>query len=135
MPEGEAVIKAADPVRGIATSGWPGRSFSRGIADAVTVLARSAAEADAAATAIANAVDAEHPAIQRAPAHSLDPDNDLGGRCVKVDVGPLPGAVVAAALAGGLATAQALFGRGLIAAALLRCQGQQVAIGGHYRLR
>jgi len=135
VPEGEAVIKAADPVRGIATSGWPGRSFSRGIADAVTVLARSAAEADAAATAIANAVDAEHPAIQRAPAHSLDPDNDLGGRCVTVDVGPLPGAVVAAALAGGLATAQALCGRGLIVAALLRCQGQQVAIGGHYRLR
>ena len=27
-----------DPVRGIATSGWRGRSFSLGIADAVTVL-------------------------------------------------------------------------------------------------
>ena len=32
-------IAHADPVRGIATSGWRGRSFSLGIADAVTVLA------------------------------------------------------------------------------------------------
>ena len=58
------IIRADDPVRGIATSGWRGRSFSLGIADAVTVLARTAAEADAAATMIANAVDLPgHPAI------------------------------------------------------------------------
>ena len=37
-----ARIAAADPVRGIATSGWRGRSFSLGIADAVTVLAERA---------------------------------------------------------------------------------------------
>jgi len=49
-------IRAGDPVRGVATSGWRGRSFSLGIADAVTVLARTGAEADAAATLIANAV-------------------------------------------------------------------------------
>ena len=61
-------IAHADPVRGIATSGWRGRSFSLGIADAVTVLARTAAEADAAATLIANAVDLPgHPAVARAP--------------------------------------------------------------------
>ena len=61
------VIRAADPVRGIATSGWRGRSFSLGIADAVTVLAATAAAADAAATMIANAVDLPgHPAIVRA---------------------------------------------------------------------
>jgi ApbE superfamily uncharacterized protein (UPF0280 family) len=53
------------PVRGLATSGWGGRSFSLGIADSVTVLARCAAAADAAATVVANAVDAEHPAIER----------------------------------------------------------------------
>ena len=38
-------IDATSPVRGVATSGWRGRSFSLGIADAVTVLARSAAAA------------------------------------------------------------------------------------------
>ncbi len=64
-----AVIRAADPVRGVATSGWRGRSFSLGIADAVTVLAKNGAAADAAATIIANAVDLPgHPAIARVPA-------------------------------------------------------------------
>ena len=62
-------------MRGIATSGWRGRSFSLGIADAVTVLAATAAEADAAATVIANAVDLPgHPAIDtRAGAASSRP--------------------------------------------------------------
>src|SRR6266404_401008 len=46
---GSLEIFAADPVRGIATSGWRRRSGSLGIADAVTVLADSAAAADAAA--------------------------------------------------------------------------------------
>jgi uncharacterized protein len=39
-------IEADDPVRGIATSGRHGRSFSLGIADAVTVLARTASQAE-----------------------------------------------------------------------------------------
>lgn len=126
-PDGLAVIRAGDGVRGVATSGWPGRSFSLGIADAVTVLARDAAEADAAATLIAGAVDAEHPAVRRAPARSLDPDSDLGERLVTVGVGALPGALVAEALARGLREAERMAERGLIAAACLRCQGQEVA--------
>ena len=36
------VVHADDPTRGVATSGCHGRSFSLGIADAVTVLARTA---------------------------------------------------------------------------------------------
>ena len=75
-------VRAADPMRGIATSGWRGRSFSLGIADAVTVLARTAAMADAAATMIANAVDLDHPGIQRRPAHEVQSDSDLGHRLV-----------------------------------------------------
>src|SRR5262245_30455141 len=55
---GTILIASGDPSRGVATSGWGGRSQSLGIADAVTVLARSAAEADAAATMIADAVNA-----------------------------------------------------------------------------
>ncbi|MEZ5741585.1 MAG: UPF0280 family protein [Burkholderiaceae bacterium] len=61
-------IRAADPVRGVATSGWRGRSQSLGIADAVTVLGNCAAVADAAATMIANAVDVRSAAVQRTPA-------------------------------------------------------------------
>src|SRR4029079_2915106 len=65
---GTVLIKASDHSRGIATSGWRGRSQSLGIADAVTVLARRASDADAAATMIANEVNAEDEAIKRAPA-------------------------------------------------------------------
>ena len=75
-------------MRGIATSGWRGRSFSLGIADAVTVLADRAAAADAAATIIANAVDLPgHPAIVRVPARELAPDSDLGEQPVTQAVG------------------------------------------------
>jgi len=122
VAEGEVTITHEMGVGGIATSGWPGRSFSRGIADAVTVLARDAATADAAATVIANAVDAEHPAIRRVPASSLDPDSDLGERLVTTGVGALPDAVVAAALDAGCIVADRLRQEGMILAALLSCQ-------------
>jgi ApbE superfamily uncharacterized protein (UPF0280 family) len=107
------------PVRGIATSGWGGRSFSRGIADSVTVLAATAAAADAAATIIANAVDADHPAIERRPACELDPDSDLGELLVTTSVGALPAAIIDQALECGAAEARRL---GLSAALCL--QGQ-----------
>jgi hypothetical protein len=116
---GTATLDAASPVRGLATSGWRGRSFSLGIADAVTVLARSAADADAAATLIANAVDADHPAIRREPASAHDPDSDLGDRLVTIDVGALPDAVAERALAAGAAAAERYRRRGLIEGALL----------------
>jgi ApbE superfamily uncharacterized protein (UPF0280 family) len=87
---GTATVKADNPIRGIATSGWRGRSFSLGIADAVTVLADRAAAADAAATIIANAVDLPgHPAIVRVHACDLSPDSDLGDQMVTQDVADL----------------------------------------------
>jgi uncharacterized protein len=123
-------IAHADPVRGLATSGWRGRSFSLGIADAVTVLARSAAEADAAATLIANAVDLPgHPAITRAPARSLQADTDLGERLVTTGVSPLTSAETARALAAGAAHAEAIRTRGLIAAAALFLNGEVRVVG------
>lgn len=112
------------PVRGIATSGWRGRSFSLGIADSVTVLARTAADADAAATMIANAVNTADPAIVRAPASSLKDDTDLGDIPVTVDVPPLAHEQVQAALRAGLKRARALQSRGLIWSAALICQGR-----------
>lgn len=128
-PEGLVRIAAADAVRGVATSGWPGRSFSRGIADAVTVLAATAAQADAAATVIANAVDVTHPAVRRAPAESLDPDSDLGALPVTVAVGALPPEMIEAALDAGEAEAEMLLHRGLIEGALLVVQGAVRAVG------
>lgn len=118
---GRAAIGAADRVRGIATSGWRGRSFSLGVADAVTVLAASASVADAAATLIANAADLPgHPAIERASARNLDPQSDLGERGVTVAVGPLTPDEVDAALAAGAEEAEFWRRAGLIEAAALR---------------
>ncbi len=117
-------LTAERPVRGLATSGWRGRSQSLGIADAVTVLASSAAAADAAATLVANAVNVEHPSVERAPASALRDDGDLGDRLVTVAVRPLPGAVVAAALEAGLEEARAMQTAGLIEAAYLALQGE-----------
>lgn len=119
------VVGADDDISGVATSGWRGRSFSLGIADAVTVLARTGAEADAAATIIANAVDLPgHKAVSRAPAVSLQPDSDLGGRLVTVGVDSLTPQEVARALDAGLRKAEDLRMRGLIAAAALFLNGR-----------
>jgi ApbE superfamily uncharacterized protein (UPF0280 family) len=128
--DGFADIDFASPVRGIATSGWRGRSFSLGIADAATVLAPTAAMADAAATIVANAVTVDHPAIRRAPANTLRDDTDLGDLPVTVAVGPLPVQAIARALAAGAAKAEALRRRGLIAGAALALQGHWLMVGG-----
>jgi len=117
-------ITSQDHSRGIATSGWQGRSFSLGIADAVTVLARTAAMADAAATVIANAIDLPgHDAVVRAPACDFAPDSDLGGLLVTRHVNSLSHKEIRAALAKGFAAAQACQSRGLIDAAVLCLQG------------
>ena len=124
------LIDADDPARGIATSGRHGRSFSLGIADAVTVLARTASQADAAATVIANAVDLPgHPAIVRCPANELQPDSDLGARLVTRDVGALTENEVEDALRAGAACARQLFAAGLIEGAALRLLGETAVVG------
>jgi ApbE superfamily uncharacterized protein (UPF0280 family) len=111
------------PVRGLATSGWGGRSFSLGIADSATVLAATAASADAAATLIANAVSIDHPAVERRPARALDPDSDLLDLPVTVAVGALPQPLIDEALACGMAEARRLRLCGLIDSAALSLQG------------
>jgi ApbE superfamily uncharacterized protein (UPF0280 family) len=123
-------VVADDPVRGIATSGRHGRSFSLGIADAVTVLAATASQADAAATIIANAVDLPgHPAIVRQPANELQPDSDLGARLVTRDVSELSPTEIAAALESGAECARHLFDRGLIEGAVMQLSGDMLVIG------
>ena len=127
---GTTTVSFADTVRGIATSGWRGRSFSLGIADAVTVLADRAAAADAAATIIANAVDLPgHPAIARVPASELAPDSDLGERCVTQAVGALTAEEVNQALHAGADTAERLLRMGLIRSAALKLQRETCIVG------
>jgi hypothetical protein len=132
--DGQVTLTHDMPVRGVATSGRAthgqgGRSFSLGIADAVTVLARDAASADVCATLIANAVDLPgHAAIERIPARALDPDSDLGARAVTVNVGRLTGAEVAEALERGRRRAQSFERAGFIAGALLALRGRYAIV-------
>jgi uncharacterized protein len=117
---GSVEINSSLPVRGIATSGWRGRSFSLGIADAVTVLAADAAAADAAATIIANAVDLPgHGAIVRVRARDILPDSDLGEMLVTRGVGELTEREIEKALNAGMQVAEEVMESGLIFAAAL----------------
>lgn len=117
------------PARGVATSGWRGRSHSLGIADAVTVTTRTAAQADVAATLIANAVNLPgHLAISRTPALELDPDSDLGEIPVTTKVGQLSPNNIRSALAKGDAIAQNMLNHGLITGAALFLQGQNITL-------
>ncbi len=123
------IIDADDPTRGVATSGRHGRSFSLGIANAVTVLAQTASQADAAATIIANSVDLPgHPAIVRRPAIDLQPDSDLGARLVTRAVGALSSGEIADALEAGAACARNLLAAGLIDGAALRLHGEMIVV-------
>jgi len=127
---GRAAIPADSPTRGIATSGRHGRSLSLGIADSVTVLAATAAQADAAATMIANAVDLPgNPKITRTPARDLSPDCDLGDRPVTTALAPLTASETETALTRGLAFAETCRARGLIHAALLTLAGETRMLG------
>ncbi|MEM7043425.1 MAG: UPF0280 family protein [Pseudomonadota bacterium] len=124
-PAGPIEIGYDDDTRGLATSGTGGRSHSFGIADAVTVAARTAAEADAAATLIANAIDLPgHPAISRERASDLSPDSDLGDRLVTTSVGRLAGDEVEEALRQGEALACRMRAEGRIREAALSLKGQ-----------
>ncbi len=132
---GRATITERDRVRGVATSGWRGRSFSLGVADAVTVVASSAAIADAAATLIANAVDIPgHPAILRAPARDVDPQSDLGDRLVTIDVGSLTSEEIDVALSSGAIEAELWRRAGAIEAAALRLGEGSRLVGGEANL-
>jgi len=115
-------------VRGIATSGWRGRSQSLGIADAVTVLAGSAAIADAAATLIANDVNVDYPGILKRPASEVKDESDLGMLPVTVDVPPLPVDQISEALKRGAQTAGNFIRTGKIEAAYLSLQKQTLVV-------
>ena len=127
--DGTAELSFDRAVRGVATSGWQGRSWSFGIADAVTVLAETAAAADVTATLIANAVNADHPAVERVAASEMDDQTDLGDRLVTVNVGDLDAGTVEAALAEGMTASQRMRDAGLISAAVLVLKNEIRAIG------
>ena len=132
---GRIDVGSEEGIGGMATSGRHGRSLSLGIADSVTTLARSAAEADAAATLIANAVDLPaHPAIQRKAAQEVDPDSDLGDIKVVTGCAPLSASEISAALKRGAKRANQMREEGRITAVALHLQDQTCVLGSPFQI-
>jgi len=116
-------IKEEYGLGGIATSGFGGRSFTKGIASAVVVLAETAAQADACATMLANAVNADDPEIKRSPAELLDPLTDIRGQMVTEKVGKIDRQKVQEAILSGQNKFYSYRNRGLLFGTLIALQG------------
>jgi len=119
-------IDSAMRVGGVATSGLGGRSFTKGIASAATILSQTASVSDAAATIIGNFTNIEDINIARSLAEEIYPDTDLVGEWVTTRVGILSQEKVEEALSRGLSKACSLCQKKLIHGALIALQGQVV---------
>jgi ApbE superfamily uncharacterized protein (UPF0280 family) len=117
-------LDAGSQVGGIATSGFGGRSFTKGIASAAAAVASNASIADVAATLIANATNIDDTLIERQPAEDIYPDTDIPGHLVTTKIGDIDRAKVLKALENGLKKASE-FQRGrLIFGALIAVKGE-----------
>jgi ApbE superfamily uncharacterized protein (UPF0280 family) len=106
-------------IGGVATSGLGGRSFTKGIASAATVLSKSAALADAAATVIGNFTNVDDPRIRRSLAERIYPDTDIAGAWVTTEVRGLSPGKIEEALKHGLSKAYHIYKKGLMRGALI----------------
>jgi len=112
---------------GVTTSGVGGRSLTRGIASAATVLSTNASVADAAATAIANACFVKDDRIIQLPAEMIDPTSDLKDIPVTAEVGPLSSEKILAAINSARQKADDLSQKGII-------DGAFIALGSVYKM-
>lgn len=119
-------IDSTMEIGGVATSGLGGRSFTKGIASAATVLSKTASFADAAATVVGNFTNVEDPKILRTLAEKIYPDTDILGEWVTVGVGELSQEKIEKALNRGLSKAYGICQKGLIAGASIVLQGRVV---------
>ncbi len=108
---------------GVATSGLGGRSLTRGVLDAATIVAADASLADAAATAVANAGCTADDAVIRKPAEALDPHTDIAGLDVTLRVGELAEESKRRAVDQALYRAEQLVADRVILGAFVACQG------------
>ena len=118
---------------GVATSGLGGRSFTSGVATAVTIVATSAAIADAAATSVANASFVDDPGAVQVPAHTLDPGTDIPHKLVTVKSHLSP-AKRQKALELALSRAARLLKKGVILGAYVNVQGTKAWLGPAYKM-
>ena len=116
-------IDASSGIKGVATSGLGGRGFTKGIASAAVALCSSGALADACATYLANAATIEHAAIQRCLAEQIDPNTDIRGHKVVLEVGHLPEEACRQALATCVSEIDRLIRKGILLGALIAVRG------------
>jgi uncharacterized protein len=121
------LIDSTMGIGGVATSGIGGRSFTKGIASAATVLSETASFSDAAATVIGNFTIVEDPNIVKSLAEKIYPDTDIAGEWVTIKVGELSQEKIGKALNNGLSKAYTICQRGLIKGALVALQGKVVS--------
>lgn len=108
---------------GVATSGFGGRSLTRGVLDAASVVAADASLADAAATAVANAGCIADDSVVRKPAEALDPHTDIAGLDVTFLVGRLAEESKQRAVDLSMRRAEQLIANRIIFGAFVACQG------------
>jgi hypothetical protein len=113
-------------IGGVATSGLGGRSFTKGIASAATVLSETASFSDAAATVIGNFTNIEDREVSRSLAEKIYPDTDIAGEWITVKVGRLCEEKIEKALTNGLSKANLICEKGWIKGAFVALQGKAV---------
>jgi len=111
-------------IGGVATSGLGGRSFTKGIASAATVLSETASLSDAAATVIGNFTNVEDASILKSLADKVYSDTDIAGEWVTVKVGKLSQKKIEKALNRGLSKAYSICQKGFIEGAMIALQGR-----------
>ena len=126
QPSHYVQLSPASAIKGIATSGFGGRSFTLGIADAAVALAAKPSIADACATVLANAVNVESPLIERQQARELDPATDIPGLWVTTKILPLPGEIKDCALENGMKKAREMVDSKVLLGAILFLGGKMV---------
>lgn len=117
-------IKTDSNVRGIATSGFGGRSLTRGVSSAVTIIAENSRLADAAATEIANNTYIDSYNVEVCLAEEIDYDTDIKGLTVVKNIGVLSEEEIDKSISLGINKAIELYERKIIKGAFIFVQNK-----------
>ena len=122
-------MDSSSNIGGIATSGFGGRSFTKGIATAAVAVATNASLADVTATLLGNATNVDSPLIERQLAEDVYPATDIRGHWVTTKVGAISESEIEEAIENGFAKAREFQDKRLILGALIALRQQVRIIG------
>ena len=101
-------------IEGICTSGFGGRSFTKGIATKAVAFCEKASVADVCATYIGNMTNVDDPHITRVLAEEIDSGTDIAGQLVTLKIGQLSRKSQLKALLNGYNAVEALYNKSII---------------------